>query len=244
MGSDRRESHRSPAGRVHQPDGRARPDCGPRDRLRRLAGALTASLSLLGTAATPALALPMLDYDLSAQGVVALETAAGDYSVTLDSPFADPAFTFSTGDVIHMQGRTIFEELFGGATALVVFTSFREAPSVACGGGSPPPRLAASPGPDLDPGDLTHHGSAVVSDPDGTLCSTELGGQPFFTLVLEGVTEGEEREFAFDLVLDGPMDPTGGMRVLYKGYTVVPEPSTAFLLAMGLPMLTALGRRH
>ncbi|MEO1933990.1 MAG: hypothetical protein ABGX04_04265 [Myxococcales bacterium] len=33
------------------------------------------------------------------------------------------------------------------------------------------------------------------------------------------------REFVFELVLDGPMDEAAGLCVLYKGYSVVPEPS-------------------
>ena len=62
-------------------------------------------------------------------------------------------------------------------------------------------------------------------------------------MVFEDATEGEEREFVFDLVLDGPMDKEAGLRVLYKGYSVVPEPSTVILLALGIPLLVVLGRR-
>ena len=184
----------------------------------------------------------MLDYDLSDPSLVALQVAAGNYSVALDPPSADPSFTYSPGDVIHMTGRATFDELFGGNTALLVFTSFREAPSIACGSGPPSARIPASPGPDLDPGDSTHQGSAAVSQPNGTICGSELDQQPFLTLVFEEAVEGAQREFAFDLVLDGPMNPNGGMRVLYKGYTVVPEPSTALLLALGVSTLWPRGR--
>ena len=184
----------------------------------------------------------MLDYDLSDPSVVALQVGASDYSVTLDQPSADPSFTYSPGDVIHMKGQATFDELFGGNTALLVFTSFREAPSIACGAGPPAPRIPASPGLDLDPEDFTHQGSAVVSQPSGTICSSELDEQPFLALVFEEVVEGVQREFAFDLVLDGPMSPAGGMRVLYKGYAVVPEPSTALLLVLGVATLWARDR--
>jgi len=184
----------------------------------------------------------MLDYDLSDPGVVPLQIAAGDYSVSIDQPSAGPSFTFSPGDVIHMHGQATFNELFGGNTALLVFTSFREAPSVACGAEPPPPRIPVSPGSDLDPGGSTHQGAAVVSQPNGTICSSELDEQPFLTLIFEDAIEGAQRDFAFDLVLDGPMNPNGGMRVLYKGYTVVAEPSTALLLALGVWTLGIRGR--
>jgi hypothetical protein len=58
-------------------------------------------------------------------------------------------------------------------------------------------------------------------------------------MVLEAVSPGEEREFRFDLVLDGPMDGCAGLRVLYKGYAVVPEPSTAVLLGLGIAAMAA-----
>ena len=206
------------------------------------------TLSLVCLASQPALAMPILDFDLSDPDATPLTSASGDYSVILDQPTAEPTFTFSTGDVIHMAGRVTFNELLGKEIGLLVFTSFREAPSVGCGAGTPSARLAASPGADVNLGASTHQGSAIVSNPDGTICSSELSDQPsdqpFLTMVFDEATEGEQREFAFDLVLDGPMDGSAGLRALYKGYAVVPEPSTVLLVALGIPMLARLGRRH
>ena len=206
-----------------------------------LVGLLVFAVSQL--LAAQAAAMSTLEFDLSDPASIALQTSEGQYSVILDQPSAEPTFTFSAGDVIHMQGRATFDDLAGRDRALLVFTSFRQAPSVACGAGTPSPRIAVSPGADITPGPTTHQGSAVISDPDGTICSTELGGEPFLAMVFDDATEGEEREFAFDLVLEAPMDAAAGMRVLYKGYAVVPEPSVVALLAVGLPLLVGLGRR-
>ena len=191
----------------------------------------------------PATAMSSLEFDLSDPGSIPLRSGEGQYSVILDQPSAEPTFTFSVGDVIHMQGRATFNDLAGGDQALLVFTSFRQAPSVACGAGAPSPSIAVSPGADVSPGPATHQGSAVITDPDGTICSAELGGEPFLAMVFDEATEGEVREFAFDLVLEAPMDEAAGMRVLYKGYAVVPEPSVVALLVVGLPLLVRFGRR-
>lgn len=190
--------------------------------------------------------MPILHYDLSDPDATPLTTASGDYSVALNQPFAPQPelFDFLAGSVMRMSGRITFNNLLGRDTGLLVFTSFREAPSVGCGAGTPSPRLAASPGADINSGTSTHQGSAIVSNPDGTICSSELDETPFLAMVFDEATEGEEREFVFDLVLDGPMDGNAGLRVLYKGYAVVPEPSTVLLVALGIPLLARLGRRH
>ena len=190
--------------------------------------------------AGPALAVPILDYDLSDPNVIALESSLGEYSVVVNQPSADPTFTFSAGDVIHMSGSVTFNEVHGGTTALLVFTSFREAPTVACGT-PPPPRLDASPGANVNTDLNIFQGSAIQSSPVGGVCSTELDGQPFLTMVVDQVIPGQTRDFLFDLVLDGPMDGAAGLRAYYKGYSVVPEPSTALLLGLGL---AALGARR
>ena len=203
------------------------------------AAALAACLLVLGTlVGGHASAMPILDYDVSDPDVIALPSATGDYSVSLNQPTTDPSFTFSPGDVIHMSGSATFNELLTGSTALLVFTSFREAPFVTCGG-VPSARLAASPGADVNTAPDVHQGSAIQSGASGSICSSELDGQPFLAIVLEAVSPGEEREFRFDLVLDGPMDAAAGLRVLYYGYAVVPEPSTAVLLGLGLAALAA-----
>ena len=202
------------------------------------------SLGGLGFAAQiAAQAVPSLNYDLSDGGTAGLSTAAGQYTVTLNQPVADPTFNFAPGDVIHMSGNVTFNDLFGRSTGLLVFTSFREAPDYACGT-TPPPFLAAIPGPNVNTSPLTYQASAIQSNPDGSICSTELAGQPFLTLVFEEVTLGDARPFFFDLVLTDVMDLNAGLRVLYKGYSAIPEPSTALLLGLGLTGLAAKGRRR
>ena len=203
-----------------------------------------ACLLLLVGIAGPAAANSTLSFDLSDPGAVPLQSTGGQYAVTLNQPTADPSFRFQTGDVIEMSGRATFSELFGRTRALLVFTSFRQAPTVGCGDGAPPPRLAVAAGADVNPGPSTHQGSAIVSSPDGTICSTELDGDPFLAMVFEDVEVGEEREFAFDLVLEAPMVESAGMRVLYKGYAVVPEPSATALVAFGIAFLIGWGRRR
>ena len=187
--------------------------------------------------------MPILDYDLSDPDVIALTTAGGQYSVSLNQPSADPSFTFSPGDVIHMSGSTTFNELFSGDTALLVFTSFREAPIVGCGAGPPSPRLGTVPGADINTDPSTHQGSATQSNPNGPICSTEFDGNPFITMVFENATPGEAREFLFDLVLTDDMIKENGISVLYKGYSVIPEPSTALLVGAGLIGVGIAARR-
>ena len=207
---------------------------------RRLAFPAIALIFALG--AGPALAMPILDYDLSDPNVIALESSQGEYAATLNQPSADPTFTFSAGDVMHMSGSVTFNELHGGTTALLVFTSFREAPTVTCGT-PPPPRLDASPGADVNTDLNVFQGSAIQSSPVGGVCSVELDGQPFLAMVVDQVIPGQARNFQFDLVLDGPMDGAAGLRAYYQGYSVVPEPSTALLLGLGL-LGVAAGRRR
>jgi len=205
---------------------------------------LLVCLLLAAAVDRPAAAVSTLSFDLSDPAAVALQSAGGEYSVTLDQPTADPLFRFQAGDVIQMSGRTTFHELFGRSRALLVFTSFRQAPSVGCGDGTPAPRLDVAPGADMNSGASTHQGSAFISSPDGTICSSELDGEPFLAMVFDDVQQGEERAFAFDLVLEAPMVESAGMRVLYKGYAVVPEPSAAALVVVGAWILGAWSRQR
>jgi len=45
-------------------------------------------------------------------------------------------------------------------------------------------------------------------------------------------------------VLEAPMVESAGMRVLYKGYAVVPEPSAAALVVVGAWILGAWSRQR
>ena len=200
------------------------------------------SFSLLAIA-PPSFAVPILNWDLSDGDTAGLSASAGQYAVTLNQPVAEPTFNFAPGDVIHMSGEVTFNELFGRSTGLLVFTSFREAPDYTCGA-TAPPFLAATPGSDVNIDAATYQASTIQSSPNGTICSSELAGQPWLSLVFEEVSLGAVRPFFFDLVLTDVMDGNAGLRVLYKGYSVVPEPSTALLLGLGLTGLAAKGRRR